>query len=323
MNNQAPILKITDLAKHFPIKTGLFNRVSGNVFAVDGVSLELNKGETLGLVGESGCGKSTVARMIVQLIKPTGGTVKLHGVDLSTLSSKKLKEIRQKVQIIFQDPFSSLDPRMKAKDIVGELLKVHENLSANELDNIVAELFNRVGLSIDQMENYPHEFSGGQRQRLGIARALSLNPEIIICDEPVSALDVSIQAQIINLLVDLQQKSGISLIFVSHDLAVVKHISHRVAVMYLGRIVEFTEKETLFSHPQHPYTQSLLEAVPVANPSNRKIKQILQGDVPSPIERPSGCHFHERCPKATSQCEKIAPELIEHSKGHLVACHNL
>ena len=323
MNNQAPILKITDLAKHFPIKTGLFNRVSGNVFAVDGVSLELNKGETLGLVGESGCGKSTVARMIVQLIKPTGGTVKLHGVDLSTLSSKKLKEIRQKVQIIFQDPFSSLDPRMKAKDIVGELLKVHENLSANELDNIVAELFNRVGLSKDQMENYPHEFSGGQRQRLGIARALSLNPEIIICDEPVSALDVSIQAQIINLLVDLQQKSGISLIFVSHDLAVVKHISRRVAVMYLGRIVEFTEKETLFSHPQHPYTQSLLEAVPVANPSNRKIKQILQGDVPSPIERPSGCHFHERCPKATSQCEKIAPELIEHSKGHLVACHNL
>lgn len=323
MNNQAPILKITDLAKHFPIKTGLFNRVSGNVFAVDGVSLELNKGETLGLVGESGCGKSTVARMIVQLIKPTGGTVKLHGVDLSTLSSKKLKEIRQKVQIIFQDPFSSLDPRMKAKDIVGELLKVHENLSVNELDNIVAELFNRVGLSIDQMENYPHEFSGGQRQRLGIARALSLNPEIIICDEPVSALDVSIQAQIINLLVDLQQKSGISLIFVSHDLAVVKHISHRVAVMYLGRIVEFTEKEKLFSHPQHPYTQSLLEAVPVANPSNRKIKQILQGDVPSPIERPSGCHFHERCPKATSQCEKIAPELIEHSKGHLVACHNL
>lgn len=323
MNNQAPILKITDLVKHFPIKTGLFNRVSGNVFAVDGVSLELNKGETLGLVGESGCGKSTVARMIVQLIKPTGGTVKLHGVDLSTLSSKKLKEIRQKVQIIFQDPFSSLDPRMKAKDIVGELLKVHENLSANELDNIVAELFNRVGLSKDQMENYPHEFSGGQRQRLGIARALSLNPEIIICDEPVSALDVSIQAQIINLLVDLQQKSGISLIFVSHDLAVVKHISHRVAVMYLGRIVEFTEKEKLFSHPQHPYTQSLLEAVPVANPSNRKIKQILQGDVPSPIERPSGCHFHERCPKATSQCEKIAPKLIEHSKGHLVACHNL
>ena len=323
MNNQAPILKITDLAKHFPIETGLFNRVSGNVFAVDGVSLELNKGETLGLVGESGCGKSTVARMIVQLIKPTGGTVKLHGVDLSTLSSKKLKEIRQKVQIIFQDPFSSLDPRMKAKDIVGELLKVHENLSANELDNIVAELFNRVGLSKDQMENYPHEFSGGQRQRLGIARALSLNPEIIICDEPVSALDVSIQAQIINLLVDLQQKSGISLIFVSHDLAVVKHISHRVAVMYLGRIVEFTEKETLFSHPQHPYTQSLLEAVPVANPSNRKIKKILQGDVPSPIDRPSGCHFHERCPKATSQCEKIAPVLIEHSKGHLVACHNL
>lgn len=323
MNNQAPILKITDLAKHFPIKTGLFNRVSGNVFAVDGVSLELNKGETLGLVGESGCGKSTVARMIVQLIKPTGGTVKLHGVDLSTLSSKKLKEIRQKVQIIFQDPFSSLDPRMKAKDIVGELLKVHENLSASELDNIVAELFTRVGLSKDQMENYPHEFSGGQRQRLGIARALSLNPEIIICDEPVSALDVSIQAQIINLLVDLQQKSGISLIFVSHDLAVVKHLSHRVAVMYLGRIVEFTEKEKLFSHPQHPYTQSLLEAVPVANPSNRKMKQILQGDVPSPIDRPSGCHFHERCPKATSQCEKIAPELIEHSKGHLVACHNL
>ena len=321
--NTAPILEITKLEKYFPIKTGLFNRVSGQVFAVDGISLSLNKGETLGLVGESGCGKSTVARTIVQLLKPTGGSVKLMGRDLAELSSSELKEVRQKIQIIFQDPYSSLDPRMKAKDIVGELLMVHRNLSRTNLDRTVSNLFEKVGLLPDQMENYPHEFSGGQRQRLGIARALSLNPEIIICDEPVSALDVSIQAQIINLLMNLQEEFSISLIFVSHDLAVVKHISHRVAVMYLGRIVETAEKSQLFAKPGHPYTQSLLDAVPVADPSKRRKRNILEGDVPSPINRPSGCHFHLRCPKASQECRETIPKLEEKSEGHLIACHNL
>ena len=321
--NTTPILEITNLEKHFPIKTGLFNRVSGQVFAVDGVSLSLNKGETLGLVGESGCGKSTVARTIVQLLEPTGGSVKLMGRDLGELSSSELKKVRQKIQIIFQDPFSSLDPRMKAKDIVGELLMVHRSLSHIELNRTVGDLFEKVGLLSDQMENYPHEFSGGQRQRLGIARALSLNPEIIICDEPVSALDVSIQAQIINLLMNLQEEFDISLIFVSHDLAVVKHISHRVAVMYLGRIVETAEKSQLFDKPGHPYTQSLLDAVPIADPSKRRKRHILEGDVPSPIDRPTGCHFHLRCPKASQACREIAPKLEEKSDGHLIACHNL
>ena len=321
--NTAPILEITNLEKHFPIKTGLFNRVSGHVFAVDRVRLSLNKGETLGLVGESGCGKSTVARTIVQLLKPTGGSVKLMGHDLAKMSSSELKEMRQKIQIIFQDPFSSLDPRMKAKDIVGELLMVHRDLSRTDLDKTISDLFEKVGLLSDQMENYPHEFSGGQRQRLGIARALSLNPEIIICDEPVSALDVSIQAQIINLLMNLQKEFDISLIFVSHDLAVVKHISHRVAVMYLGRIVETAEKSQLFAKPEHPYTQSLLDAVPVADPRKRSKKIILEGDVPSPIDRPTGCHFHLRCPKASQVCQQISPKLEEKSDGHLIACHNL
>ena len=323
MSRRSPLLEITNLEKHFPIKSGLFNRVSGKVYAVDGVTLELNQGETLGLVGESGCGKSTVARTIVRLHKPTGGSVKINGVDLATVSSEELKDIRKKIQIIFQDPFSSLDPRMKAKDIVGELLSVHKNLSEIELDDAVAQLFIQVGLLKDQMDNYPHEFSGGQRQRLGIARALSLNPEIIICDEPVSALDVSIQAQIINLLLELQKNLGIALIFVSHDLAVIRHISHRVAVMYLGRIVEATDKETLFSNPLHPYTQSLLEAVPIAYPNKKRTNPILEGDVPSPIDRPAGCHFHQRCPKATERCHEISPTLKEQTKGHMVACHNL
>ncbi|MEM7018943.1 MAG: oligopeptide/dipeptide ABC transporter ATP-binding protein, partial [Pseudomonadota bacterium] len=278
-------------------------------------------GETLGLVGESGCGKSTVGKTILQLHKPTEGSIQLSGQELSGLSSKELRPHRRHMQIIFQDPFSSLDPRMKAGDIVGELLTVHENLTRAEIKQRVSELFDRVGLRTDQMENYPHEFSGGQRQRLGIARALSLNPELIICDEPVSALDVSIQAQVINLLIDLQKERGLAYLFVAHDLAVVEHISHRVAVMYLGRIVELASREDLFTKTQHPYTESLLAAVPVPDPKIKRENRILEGEVPSPIHRPTGCHFHTRCPYAMERCRSEEPELKTVAEGHLVACH--
>ena len=316
-----PILEVKNLKKHFPIRKGLFNRISANVYAVDDVSFDLYEGQTLGLVGESGCGKSTVARTILQLLKPTSGTIKLKGKDLSSVTPAELKKLRSEIQIIFQDPFSSLDPRMKAKDIVGELISIHENLSKADLHKRVADLFDKVGLLKDQMDNYPHEFSGGQRQRLGIARALSLNPDVILCDEPVSALDVSIQAQIINLLMDLQKELDVALVFVSHDLAVVQHISHRVAVMYLGRIVEMADKEELFSNPQHPYTQSLLNAAPIADPANKRKKIILQGDVPSPIDRPPGCHFHPRCDEATDKCRSVFPVLDTKNNNHLIACH--
>lgn len=316
-----PILEVSNLKKHFPIYKGVFNRLAGYVYAVDGVSFAIERGRTLGLVGESGCGKSTVGRTILRLLQPTDGTIKLAGTDITRLDNRALRPIRQRLQIIFQDPFSSLDPRMSAKDIVGELLQVHARLTRSELDDRVANLFERVGLRTDQMGNYPHEFSGGQRQRLGIARALSLNPDVIVCDEPVSALDVSIQAQVINLLKDLQQERNLTYLFVAHDLAVVEHISHDVAVMYLGRIVESGPKEKLFSNPQHPYTESLLAAVPIADPSSKRKKTLLEGDVPSPIDRPSGCHFSTRCPYATDQCRREEPILKSVSEGHIVACH--
>ena len=321
MRAAAPMLEVRDLKKHFPVRKGLFGRVSGQVYAVDGVTFTINAGETLGLVGESGCGKTTVGRTVLRLLDPTHGSIRLDGDDITALGNRELRPYRRRMQIIFQDPFSSLDPRMSAGDIVGELLDVHGVARGAERRQRVAALFDRVGLRADQLSNYPHEFSGGQRQRLSIARALSLNPELIICDEPVSALDVSIQAQVINLLMDLQAEFGLSYLFIAHDLAVVEHISDRVAVMYLGRIVEFADKRTLFENPQHPYTESLLAAVPVPDPTRSRSKRLLQGDVPSPVNRPSGCHFHTRCPYATAQCREEAPVLKTIAEGHEVACH--
>ena len=320
--SDAPILEVRDLKKHFPLHRGVFGRVGGHVHAVDGVSFDIGAAETLGLVGESGCGKSTVGRTVLRLLTPTAGSIRLRGTDITTLGTRALRPFRRQMQIIFQDPFSSLDPRMNAGEIVGELLSVHRvGKSRAERRQRVAELFNRVGLREAQMSSYPHEFSGGQRQRLGIARALSLNPQLIICDEPVSALDVSIQAQVINLLVDLQAEFGLSYLFIAHDLAVVKHISHRVAVMYLGRIVEFAETRKLFSNAQHPYTESLLAAVPVPDPSVKRARRRLEGEVPNPIDRPSGCHFHTRCPYAEERCRVEEPTLKEVTPGHLAACH--
>jgi oligopeptide/dipeptide ABC transporter ATP-binding protein len=318
---EVPVLEVRGLEKRFPIKTGVLGRVEAHVHAVDGVSFAIGHGETLGLVGESGCGKTTVGRTVLRLVDPTAGRIVLAGTDITTLGSRALRPHRRNMQIVFQDPASSLDPRQTAGDIVGELVQVHLKLSRAELHDRVVHLFERVGLRPAQMELYPHEFSGGQRQRIGIARALSLNPKIIICDEAVSALDVSIQAQIINLLRDLQDEFELSYLFIAHDLAVVEHISHRVAVMYLGRIVELADKRALFGNPQHPYTESLLAAVPVPDPAARRARPILEGDVPSPIHRPTGCHFHTRCPYAVDRCRTESPALREVMPGHLVSCH--
>ncbi len=318
---EPPLLDVIDLKKHFPISKGLFSRNSGQVYAVDGVSFHINQGETLGLVGESGCGKSTVGRTVLRLLDPTDGTIKLNGRDITHLSKTDMRPVRRDMQIIFQDPYSSLNPRMSAGDIVEEMLRVHGIGTPAERKERVAELFERVGLRKAQLESFPHEFSGGQRQRIGIARALALNPKVIIGDEPVSALDVSIQAQVINLLMDLQAELNLSYLFVAHDLAVVEHISHRIAVMYLGKIVEYTDKKTLFTNPQHPYTEALLSAVPIPDPTVRRKKTILQGDVPSPITPPPGCHFHTRCPYAEARCTIDVPPLKEYSPGHMVSCH--
>jgi|TARA_Y100000310_G_scaffold281529_4_gene302059 peptide/nickel transport system ATP-binding protein/oligopeptide transport system ATP-binding protein len=325
-SDTTPILEVTDLKKHFPVRRGVFGRVAGHVHAVDGVTFAIGEGETLGLVGESGCGKSTVGRTVLRLHQPTAGSIRLAGEEITALGNRALRPHRRRMQIIFQDPFSSLDPRMSAGEIVGELLDVHGVAAGTARKQRIAELFEYVGLRTDQLRNYPHEFSGGQRQRLGIARALSLSPNLIICDEPVSALDVSIQAQVINLLMDLQQEFALSYLFIAHDLAVVEHISDHVAVMYLGRIVEFADKRELFANPQHPYTESLLAAVPVPDPNlsrsaQGRRKQLLQGDVPSPISRPTGCHFHTRCPYATDRCKAEDPLLKEVTDGHQVACH--
>ena len=316
-----PLLEVVDLKKHFPVKKGLLRRTVGHVYAVDGVTLTINPGETLGLVGESGCGKSTVGRAILRLIEPTSGSLRLEGNDITRLPKRELRPYRRQMQIIFQDPFSSLDPRMRAGAIVAEPLRVHGLGSARERRDRVAALFERVGLRTAQMESYPHQFSGGQRQRIGIARALALNPKLIIGDEPVSALDVSIQAQVINLLMDLQKERGLSYLFISHNLAVVEHISHRIAVMYLGRIVEYTDKRTLFTAPKHPYTEALLSAVPVPDPAIKREKRVLEGDVPSPVKPPPGCHFHTRCPLVTERCRRETPLLREVAPRQLVACH--
>ena len=316
-----PVLEVRDLKKHFPVRTGLLQRAGGTVFAVDGVSFSINEGETLALVGESGCGKSTVGRTVLRLIEPTAGEIRVGGHDITTLSKAELRPYRRQMQIIFQDPFSSLDPRMSAGAIVAEPLRVHGIAKGAEVKTMVAALFDRVGLRKAQMDSYPHQFSGGQRQRIGIARALALQPKLIVGDEPVSALDVSIQAQVLNLMLDLQHEMGLAYLFISHNLAVVEHISHRIAVMYLGRIVEYTDKRTLFMRPLHPYTESLLLAVPVPDPSVKRQKRVLQGDVPSPINPPSGCHFHTRCPYAVDRCRAEAPVLREVRPGQLVACH--
>ena len=318
---RATVLEVRDLKKHFPIRKGLLQRAAGTVFAVDGVSFSIGEGETLGLVGESGCGKSTVGRTVLRLIEPTGGSIIVGGKDITHLDKTELRPYRRQMQIIFQDPFSSLDPRMSAGNIVAEPMRVHGLARGAAVRKRVADLFDRVGLRKAQMANYPHQFSGGQRQRIGIARALALQPKLIIGDEPVSALDVSIQAQVLNLMMDLQRDMGLAYLFISHNLAVVEHISDRIAVMYLGRIVEYTDKHTLFTRPQHPYTESLLLAVPVPDPRVKRQKRVLQGDVPSPMKPPPGCHFHTRCPYAVERCKVEPPVLREVKPGQWVACH--
>jgi peptide/nickel transport system ATP-binding protein/oligopeptide transport system ATP-binding protein len=317
-----PLIEVRGLKKHFPILKGVFSRPAGMVYAVDGVSFHIDPGETLGLVGESGCGKSTVGRTLLKLLEPTAGQIILRGEDITGLDQERMLPYRRQMQMIYQDPYASLNPRMSAGEIVGEPLIVHRAANADERRDRVAALFERVGLRPELMDHYPHEFSGGQRQRIGIARALALSPELVVGDEPVSALDVSIQAQIINLLMDLQDELNLSYLFVAHDLAVVEHLSHRVAVMYLGRIVELTDKTSLFEMPLHPYTEALLSAVPIPKASARSRKRvILKGDVPSPINPPVGCHFHTRCLYASKRCGEEAPALREVVPGHLAACH--
>lgn len=315
------VLQVRDLAKHFPVKHGLFGRVSGHVYALDGVSFSVHEGETLGIVGESGCGKSTLGKTVLRLLRPTAGQIVLRGNDITGMREGKLRSQRREMQMVFQDPYASLNPRMPCGEIVGEPLTIHGLASGREKEERVDSLFERVGLRAEQKKRYPHQLSGGQRQRLGVARALALTPSLIIADEPVSALDVSVQAQVINLLKDLQRDSKLAFLFVSHNLAVVEHISHRIAVMYLGKIVELADKKTLFATPLHPYTEALLSAVPVPDPRTKRDRIILRGDVPSPMNPPSGCAFHTRCPYVKDICRVETPPLREVTTGHLAACH--
>ena len=309
------------LRKHFPVHSGLLRRRAGAVLAVDGVSFEIRRGETLGLVGESGSGKSTVGKTVLRLIPPTAGEMRLHGEDLTRAGPARMRALRRQMQMVFQDPYASLNPRMSARRIVAEPLENYSAASGPRSRSGVRALMGRVGLRPDQLDKYPHEFSGGQRQRLAVARALALEPGLIVADEPVSALDVSVQAQVLNLLMDLQDDLDLAYLFISHDLAVVEHISHRVAVMYLGKIVELTDRETLFADPRHPYTRALLSAAPTPEPGARRERMLLKGDIPSPIDPPSGCRFRTRCPLAEPRCAAEEPAMRELAPGHGVACH--
>ncbi len=323
--NGTPFLKVENLVKKFPIHGGLFGLPVADVHAVSDVSFELKKGETLGLVGESGCGKSTLGRCIIKLLDPTSGKITFKGEDITHVKGDHWRELRKKMQIIFQDPFASLNPKMSIKEILQEPLVIHKLFKTeNAMNDRVHELAELVGLRPEFLSRFPHEFSGGQRQRVGIARALAVEPELIICDEPVSALDVSIQAQVINLLMDLQKRFGLSYIFIAHDLKVVEHVSHEVAVMYLGKIVEQAKSEQIYLSPQHPYTRALLSAIPVSDPDKKnRDRIILTGDVPSPINPPSGCHFHPRCPIVTEHCKTVVPKLEEKRPAHIAACLNV
>jgi peptide/nickel transport system ATP-binding protein len=319
------LLKVADLKKHYPIRGGVFFRQLATNYAVDGVSFHINKGETLGIVGESGCGKSTVAKTVLRLYEPTAGTIEFEGKDILTLTAEEMRILRRDMQIIFQDPMESLNARHTVGTILEEPFVIHKLGTRQERKQWVGELLSRVGLQQDAADRYPHEFSGGQRQRIGIARAIALNPKLLVCDEPVSALDVSIQSQILNLLLKLQRELGLTLLFIAHDLAVVKHVSDRIAVMYLGKIVEINDAEALYRHPVHPYTQALLKSIPVPDPDKITRHEALQGEVPSPINPPPGCHFHTRCPYKQDRCMTEQPELRSlpgrDNRGGLVSCH--
>jgi oligopeptide/dipeptide ABC transporter ATP-binding protein len=321
-SSKTPVLEIKNLETHFPVRQGVFSRIQGHVYAVDGVSLSINEGETLGLVGESGSGKSTLGKSILRLVEPTAGEIKIRGDEVTQLSKAEMFRYRRHVQMVFQDPYSSLNPRIPVGKIVAEAMQVHGIASGKEAEERVQEIFAKVGLRAAQTRNYANEFSGGQRQRIGIARALALNPSLIIADEPVSALDVSVQAQVINLFMDLQQELGLSYLFIAHDLAIVAQISHRIAVMYLGRLVELADRATLFKNPLHPYTTALLDSIPLPNPNVQpNPERLLKGDIPSPSNPPTGCRFHTRCPIAEDRCRSETPEFNEVEPGHWVACH--
>lgn len=315
------LLEVSNLVKHFPIKRGLFSRVVGKVHAVDGISIQVQEGRTLGIVGESGCGKTTAGKTILKLIEPTSGTIRYDGNDITAFSRVQMKRYRQQMQIIFQDPFSSLNPRHTVGAIIAAPLEIHHLVETAEKEDRIAGLLRKVGLSATVMRRYPHEFSGGQRQRIGIARALAVNPRLVVGDEPVSALDVSIQAQILNLMEDLQDELGLTYIMIAHDLSVIRHIADKIAVMYLGKIVEMASRAELYHNPLHPYTQALLSAVPIPDPEHERQRIILKGDVPSPINPPTGCRFHPRCPQRFEPCDQMEPETKTLADGHDVACY--